>query len=224
MGDNWMVAPDGDIEFLPLGTPKFIGWENIAQSLAFQCRFNGHVTRFYSVAEHSLRVAKRILMDHEDLSINPLLYLVALLHDAGETIIGDITSPIKRKTFFLNDKGEMVTPVQVEDVWLPTILHYADIQSRDGIYRSKLGVMSAPKEIVDAIVKIADYKMLVSEKRAMIPDCTRPWSIERTHAAYSGEVFWPEESMETIKNRFLTNLCTAIDVMQNGGILCLDDI
>jgi len=155
------------------------------------------------------------------------LYLVALLHDAGETIIGDITSPVKRKTFFLNDKGEMVTPVQVEDVWLPTILYEAGIRSGNRVYESyldEIGDRIIGKAKVDALVKIADYRMLVSEKLAMIPYCTRPWSIEGTYAAYSGEVFWPEESMETIKNRFLTNLCTAIDVMQNGGILCLDDI
>lgn len=67
--------------------PTDIELGDIAHHLAQLCRFGGAVRRFYSVAEHSVRVA-RILP--------PPLRLAGLLHDAGEAYVADLASPIKR--------------------------------------------------------------------------------------------------------------------------------
>lgn len=61
--------------------------EDIAHSLAHQCRFNGHCKFFYSIAQHSLLVERFVRQ--------PEHKLCALLHDATETYVGDLIKPIK---------------------------------------------------------------------------------------------------------------------------------
>ena len=60
---------------------------DIIHSLSLQCRFNGHIKRFYSVLQHSLLVASLVPEGCRK---------EALLHDAAEAYIGDIPSPLKR--------------------------------------------------------------------------------------------------------------------------------
>lgn len=70
-----------------------INLEDIAHSLAYQCRFNGHTNRFYSVAEHSVVLAR--LVEPKSEGQNLERRLCALLHDASECYLGDITSPVR---------------------------------------------------------------------------------------------------------------------------------
>lgn len=72
-------------------TPAMIHIEDIAHALANQCRFTGHSNRFYSVAEHSVRVAG--LCENK---------LAGLLHDASEAYLTDVASPVKQ--YLLNYK------------------------------------------------------------------------------------------------------------------------
>lgn len=67
--------------------PEMICIEDIAHSLTYQCRFGGHLPKFYSVAQHSLNCS--FLIDE------PELKLAALLHDASEAYLLDIPKPIK---------------------------------------------------------------------------------------------------------------------------------
>lgn len=60
--------------------------ENIAHALSNICRYGGHVDKHYSVAQHSLAIA-RLAPDK--------YFLEALLHDASEAYIGDIPAPMK---------------------------------------------------------------------------------------------------------------------------------
>lgn len=73
---------------------------DIAHALSMQCRFNGHVKKFYSVAEHSVNVSYEV----------PEQYALAgLLHDAAEAYIGDMVSPLK---FHMPEFREVETRIE----------------------------------------------------------------------------------------------------------------
>ena len=84
------------IEFYPLDPrPDEILIHDIAHSLSLQCRWAGHCSEFYSVAEHSVRVSDYLLE-----TCGPSLALVGLMHDASEAYLVDLPRPIKRHEAF----------------------------------------------------------------------------------------------------------------------------
>lgn len=68
--------------------PEEIDILDICHALSNQCRFTGHVSKFYSVAEHSCRVHD-IVPDEFKLD--------AILHDASEYVLMDLARPVKEQ-------------------------------------------------------------------------------------------------------------------------------
>jgi hypothetical protein len=84
-GPTIMLSSGHLFDFLdPHGSEFTI--EDIAQGLSLICRYTGQCRNFYSVAEHSLLVS--------DTSTD--FKYEALLHDAAEAFIGDVTRPLKQ--------------------------------------------------------------------------------------------------------------------------------
>lgn len=76
----WPMDPRADEVFI----------EDIAHSLSLQCRYAGHCLRFYSVAEHSVLIARHLAAKHA-----PEVALWGLLHDGSEAYLVDVPRPVK---------------------------------------------------------------------------------------------------------------------------------
>lgn len=76
----WPLSPRAEEVFI----------EDIAHSLSLQCRYAGHVLRFYSVAEHSVLIARHLCGQYDEQTA-----LWGLLHDASEAYLVDVPRPVK---------------------------------------------------------------------------------------------------------------------------------
>lgn len=117
-------------------TPDDICIEDIACALAGQARFNGITRPVYTVAQHSVLCSLMAPSGYE---------LAALLHDAHEYILGDISRPV---AMLIND--HMCGQSEIEDIK----------EELDYVIRDKFGI-ERPFWI-DQIIEI-DNRMLATE-------------------------------------------------------------
>ncbi len=66
--------------------PEDVDFADIAHALSNLCRWGGHTSRYYSVAEHCVLVSYLV---------PKRLAIQGLLHDAHEAYVGDVITPIK---------------------------------------------------------------------------------------------------------------------------------
>jgi 5'-deoxynucleotidase YfbR-like HD superfamily hydrolase len=146
---------------------------DIAHSLSLQCRFTGHTKHFYSVAQHSFYASQ--LVPPEDA-------LWALLHDASEAYISDMSRPLKHYT----DCGH----------------HYKIVE--DKIMAAICMKFRLPFRMPLSVRK-ADDSLLYAEKEQLMADAKWDtlWSSE--DAAKIKIDYWPPELAKT---RFLARYYT----------------
>jgi len=137
-------------DFMPL-TPdeNKIHMGDIAHALSLLCRANGHISHFFSIAQHSINCAN----EGKARGYSKRLQLACLIHDASEAYLSDITRPVKQ---FLPEYKEIEKHLQ------------------NIIYMRFLGtpLSGEESELVDQV----DNDMLVCEfdalmKRKVFDDC-----------------------------------------------------
>ena len=88
MSHKVILYPSGNLfDFNDLGS-NIYDIKDIAHGLSQICRFGGHCRKFYSVAQHSVLISQRVSKEAA---------YAALMHDAVEFVVGDMTEPLKSK-------------------------------------------------------------------------------------------------------------------------------
>jgi hypothetical protein len=132
---DWMQTYTGKQFYALDPRPEDIDPHDIAHALSMQCRFNGHVTQFYSVAEHCILLSE---------AVSPENALWALLHDATEAYVGDLVRPLKKNLpqyIAIEDKlmGVIAQRFGIEGGEIPPEVHWADarilLTERDALMR-----------------------------------------------------------------------------------------
>lgn len=147
--------------------------EDIAHGLSNCCRFVGQCRTFYSVAQHSVLVSHIVAEEHA---------LAALMHDAAEAFLGDVSRPLKRL--------------------LPD---YRRIEER--VEQALFAKMGIPYPLAKE-VKIADGQMLRVEQTALMPPHADSWDCDE-HPWPQGIILnvktalCPEEAFHAFMERYV---------------------
>lgn len=173
-----------DLEHL---TPDDIDLGDIVCALARCCRFAGHIRQHYSVAQHSLFVAG--LCDPADRK-------AALLHDASEAYLGDLSRHLKHSEYL---EGYRRLEGRVQDA-----IHDRFDVEYGNVRRQRIKAADDLAAIVEHIVlrehhrwvTISDVERLIREKfvasdalalaklMPRLPDTITPLTIDEVEVAF----------------------------------------
>lgn len=186
---TWILTRSGRKFDLARPTADMVDPADIAHSLSMQCRFNGHTSRYYSVAQHSYLVAD--LVPAED-------QLAGLLHDATEAYVGDLVRPLKEgmrthalqaALCWLREAGEVGANVEE----LNRHIYLNDFRPEACASKPLINAVESfyhqvERDVWQAIcqrfnldpdlpasVKHADLVALATEKRDLMPHHPEPW-------------------------------------------------
>lgn len=165
----WIATFTGRRHYFLDPHPSEIVIEDIAHALSMICRYGGHCRTFYSVAEHSVRVAEAMLLGRfGDLNYVPIEVLFALLHDASEAYLGDLVHPLK----VILKRPDPKNPHEIHYDPLP---NYGRLEHRleEIIYLKFTGTL--PNAQVRDLIRYYDLALLKHEARALIRDAESQW-------------------------------------------------
>jgi len=151
---DWMQTYTGG-RFYPLDpTPEQVNPIDIAHALSMLCRYNGHIDRFYSVAEHCVLMSEWI----ERVTGDQTLALEGLLHDGSEAYCGDMVRPLKHS-------GVMADYIRAEDDVMVAIAKRFGLNLS---YPSGWVGIGPATHSKSPIVKEADTRILLTERMALM--------------------------------------------------------
>jgi hypothetical protein len=139
----WIQVGSGALDFSDIESHKF-DIEFIARSLSRLNRWNGGTCRPISVVEHCLACSTIVSSPFQ---------LEALMHDAAEAYLGDLSSPAKRLC-----PGYVALEKRIQ----------AAIEYQFGLDRSREAKQA---------VHLADMACMFAEAERQLPPCSRQWSI-----------------------------------------------
>lgn len=142
--------------------------EDIAHALSMQCRYNGHIRKFYSVAEHCVLLSRYVLSHpiHGKASYANQLAAVMLMHDASEAYIGDMVYHLKKSMYAFEVLEEFI---------LDKVRHTftVDFSLEDGKIEGK-AYLQKPYLILEQLVHALDRSASVDEMDEMHPGGVDP--------------------------------------------------
>ncbi|MCZ7929575.1 hypothetical protein [Agrobacterium pusense] len=127
IGDFIQIWPDR--KFYPFDPrPEDLTIEAIAHGLSNICRYSGAVEENYSVAEHSVLIARWLVIRH-----GAEVALAGLLHDAPEALsgFGDVGRPVKGSAPIIGQTEDNIYRLAVAPKFglaatIPDVVHEAD--------------------------------------------------------------------------------------------------
>lgn len=140
--------------------PEHVHLRDISEALSKICRFTGHTRWPYSVAQHSLFVADMIRA-YGRLDAEPY----GLLHDAKETYVGDIATPIKKALALVSRADAGVGGAAS----IGSALDQLE-EPIDQAIHQRFGLDWPPPDDVQAIVRHCDLMALATERRDILLD------------------------------------------------------
>jgi hypothetical protein len=173
IGDDWIETYTGIIFNIDNPTKDMIRIEDIAHGLAYECRYNGHTKRFYSVAEHCCVLSDYVL----DITKDPHKALHMLLHDAAEAYTSDVPRPIKK-----------------------TVPEFRELENR--IEAVVLAALGLPADMPNWM-EILDNTVIKDERMAVMGNSGNVWkadSMQPLGVKFPG--YSPDEAEEAFMNRY----------------------
>jgi uncharacterized protein len=157
-------------------TPEDVDIDDIAASLANQCRFGGHCREFYSVAQHSCLAADLVLERERDATSG----LWALLHDASEAYLGDLPHPLKHGS----ELGRLYR------------------EAEDELQRTVCERFGLPPEPPSCVLEI-DRALLAAERQALMVDAWAwPELAEASTVDVAIEPWLPQQAFREFMTRY----------------------
>ncbi|MEE9366983.1 MAG: YfbR-like 5'-deoxynucleotidase [Dehalococcoidales bacterium] len=128
--------------------PDDVRLVDIAHALSNTCRYNGHCKRFYSVAEHSVHLARFI---RYRIYNTRAVALAALLHDAAEAYTGDFPTPFK---------------------WALPELKYIENAIQQAVHDH---YCIKPEDYKVQVIDDLDKRIVKDERKALMTESGLPW-------------------------------------------------